>query len=73
MTILNQSNGGQKRTTFSNMFICPKCQSNDHEEISEDFCIEDSNYHVKCRCNNCGYLYSYRFGFDFYLDEEEEN
>lgn len=55
------------------MFICPKCQSNDHEEIDEEFCIEDGNYHVKYRCNNCGYLYGYRFGFDFYLNEEEEN
>lgn len=59
--------------TFCNMSICPKCKSNDHEEISEDFCIEDGNYYVKCRCNNCGYLYGYRFGFDFCLNEEEEN
>ena len=59
--------------TLDNLFLCPKCQSNDHEEISKGFCVDDGKFYVKCLCSNCGYLYKYRFWFDFYLNEEEEN
>lgn len=58
---------------LDDLFICPKCQSNDHKEISKEFCIDDGRFYVNYHCNNCGYLYGYRFGFDFYLNEGEEN
>lgn len=54
--------------TLDSLFFCPKCQSNDHKEISQEFCIDDGKFYVECLCSNCGYLYKYRFWFDFYLN-----
>lgn len=59
--------------TLDSLFLCPKCQSNDHKEISQEFCIDDGKFYVKSLCSNCGYLYKYRFWFDFCLNEGEEN